>query len=79
MRWALKLQPFRFRIEAIPGVDNVGADWLSRSARVGNATFFNLIFFFSLFFCVRVNRMCKYVIIRFLSNRSKFLKRGVMS
>ena len=32
MRWALKLQPFRFRIEAIPGVDNVGADWLSRSA-----------------------------------------------
>ena len=32
MRWALKLQPFRFRVEAIPGVDNVGADWLSRSA-----------------------------------------------
>ena len=31
MRWALKLQPYRFRIEAIPGVDNVGADWLSRS------------------------------------------------
>ena len=24
MRWALKLQPFRFRVEAIPGVDNVG-------------------------------------------------------
>ena len=35
MRWALKLQPFRFRVEAIPGVDNVGADWLSRSAVVG--------------------------------------------
>ena len=34
MRWALKLQPFRFRIDAIPGVDNVGADWLSRSASV---------------------------------------------
>ena len=32
MRWALKLKPFRFRVEAIPGVDNVGADWLSRSA-----------------------------------------------
>ena len=35
MRWALKLQPFRFRVEAIPGVYNVGADWLSRSAWVG--------------------------------------------
>ena len=32
MCWALKLQPFRFRVEAIPGVDNVGADWLSRLA-----------------------------------------------
>ena len=31
MRWALSLQPFRFRIEAIPGVRNVGADFLSRA------------------------------------------------
>ena len=30
MRWALSLQPFRFRIEAIAGVHNVGADFLSR-------------------------------------------------
>ena len=30
MRWALSLQPFRFRIEAIRGSDNVGADFLSR-------------------------------------------------
>ena len=30
MRWALSLQPFRFRIEAIPGSENVGADFLSR-------------------------------------------------
>ena len=30
MRWALKLQPFRLRIESIPGVQNVGADYLSR-------------------------------------------------
>lgn len=30
MRWALSLQPFRFRIEAIPGAENVGADFLSR-------------------------------------------------
>ena len=30
MRWALALQPFRFRIEAIRGSDNVGADFLSR-------------------------------------------------
>ncbi|XP_060070261.1 uncharacterized protein LOC132550238 [Ylistrum balloti] len=30
MRWALLLQPYRFRIRAIKGVDNVGADYLSR-------------------------------------------------
>lgn len=30
MRWALILQPYRFRIEAIKGRDNVGADYLSR-------------------------------------------------
>ena len=30
MRWALMLQPYRFRIEAIKGSDNVGADFLSR-------------------------------------------------
>ena len=31
MRWALALQPFRFRIQAIKGSENVGADYLSRS------------------------------------------------
>ncbi|XP_065925778.1 uncharacterized protein [Magallana gigas] len=30
MRWALQLQPYRFRIIAIKGSDNVGADYLSR-------------------------------------------------
>ena len=30
MRWALALQPYRMRIQAIPGRDNVGADYLSR-------------------------------------------------
>ena len=30
MRWALTLQPFRFRLESISGKDNVGADFLSR-------------------------------------------------
>ncbi|XP_033730000.1 uncharacterized protein LOC117319277 [Pecten maximus] len=30
MRWALLLQPYRFRIRAIKGSDNVGADYLSR-------------------------------------------------
>lgn len=30
MRWALFLQQYRFRIEAIRGTDNVGADYLSR-------------------------------------------------
>ena len=30
MRWALQLQSFAFRFEAIPGHENVGADFLSR-------------------------------------------------
>ena len=30
MRWALSLQPYRFRIQAIKGSENVGADYLSR-------------------------------------------------
>ena len=30
MRWAMKLQPYRFRIVAIRGWDNLGADYLSR-------------------------------------------------
>ena len=30
MRWALFLQNYRFRIEAIKGSDNIGADYLSR-------------------------------------------------
>ncbi|MCG7875094.1 MAG: RNase H-like domain-containing protein [Candidatus Thiodiazotropha endolucinida] len=30
MRWSLALQPYRFRIMAIRGRDNVGADYLSR-------------------------------------------------
>ena len=31
MRWALALQPFRFRIVHVPGKDNHGADLLSRA------------------------------------------------
>ncbi len=31
MRWALALQPYRLRIVAIKGTDNVGADFLSRN------------------------------------------------
>ena len=30
MRWAMKLQPYRFRIVAIRGRDNLRADYLSR-------------------------------------------------
>ena len=30
MRWAMKLQPYRFRIVALRGRDNLGADYLSR-------------------------------------------------
>ena len=29
-RWALQLQPFKFVVKAIPGRENVGADYLSR-------------------------------------------------
>jgi phospholipid-translocating ATPase len=29
-KWALQLQPFKFRVEAIPGRDNQAADFLSR-------------------------------------------------
>ena len=31
MRWALSLQPFRYRVESIKGTENVGADYLSRA------------------------------------------------
>ena len=31
MRWSLQLQPYRMTIEAIPGKDNLMADYLSRS------------------------------------------------
>ena len=31
MRWALALQPYRYRTDSIRGADNVGADYLSRS------------------------------------------------
>ena len=30
MRWAITLQPYRFRVEVIKGQDNLGADFLSR-------------------------------------------------
>ena len=30
MRWALALQPYKFRLEGIKGADNIGADFLSR-------------------------------------------------
>ena len=31
MRWVLSLQPFKYRLESIKGVNNVGADYLSRA------------------------------------------------
>ena len=31
MRWALQLQPYRFRLQSIKGKENVGADYLSRT------------------------------------------------
>ena len=38
MRWAMKLQPYRFRIVAIRGRDNLGADYLSRSDLIRHRT-----------------------------------------
>jgi hypothetical protein len=31
MRWALALQPYRYRIQVIKGSQNVGADYMSRA------------------------------------------------
>lgn len=33
MRWAIFLQSYNFTIHAIKGIDNVGADFLSRHVR----------------------------------------------
>ena len=30
MRWALRLQPYRFRVVSVGGIDNVTSDYLSR-------------------------------------------------
>ena len=35
-RWAMLLQPFRFHVEAIPGKDNVAANYLSRQGETCN-------------------------------------------
>ena len=34
MRWSMVLQEFRFRLVAVKGRDNVGADFLSRESHV---------------------------------------------
>ena len=38
MRWAMRLQPYRFRIFAIGKQDNLGADYLSRSGGTRHCT-----------------------------------------
>ena len=38
MRWALALQPYRYRLEVIKGSKNVGADYMSRSTQIKVAT-----------------------------------------
>ena len=38
MRWAMKLQPYRFKIVAIRGRDNLGADHLSRQDLIRHRT-----------------------------------------
>ncbi|PIK43252.1 hypothetical protein BSL78_19890 [Apostichopus japonicus] len=43
MRWALALQPYRYRIQVIKGADNVGADYLSRSTEIMQANFLSFI------------------------------------
>ena len=41
MRWALALQPYRFRLEIIKGSKNVGADYMSRSTQSKQTTWCN--------------------------------------
>ena len=41
MRWALALQPYRFRLEIIKGSKNVGADYMSRSTQSNQTTWCN--------------------------------------
>ena len=43
MRWALALQPYRYRLKVIKGVDNVGADYLSRSTESVEASFLSFV------------------------------------
>lgn len=38
LRWALALQPYRFRFAATKGSDNVGADYMSRSVVQSDCT-----------------------------------------
>ena len=38
MRWALALQPYRYRIEVIKGSKNVGADYMSRATEIDVVT-----------------------------------------
>ena len=44
MRWAIALQPYRYRIQVIKGIDNVGADYLSRSTETVQANCFLISF-----------------------------------
>lgn len=38
LRWALALQPCRFRVAAMKGSDNVGSDYMSRSVVQSDCT-----------------------------------------
>ena len=43
LRWALKLQPYMFKIEAIPGKDNMGADLRNLARRLSGLRCTNLV------------------------------------
>ena len=43
MRWALALQPYRYRLKVIKGTENVGADYLSRSTEAAEASFISFV------------------------------------
>ena len=72
MRWALKLQPYRFRIVAIQGQDNVGADYLSSGFFSGSKSLAHTSPFIGILFMTLISSTV-FIFILFLGS-SRFLQ-----